>query len=211
MTEEEIIAKAKTILNETGDEEEFSLLSEDTVKIEDYITAAIPEAVTNAQRVSVSRPVNVKSGDDVSSSLTPDSDGCCILDLPDDFVLLRALKLSTWKRACTTVYPFGSEEYLRQCNEYTRAGTYKPVVIAGQDSSGGRQLWLYSSSEDATVDLFNYEAIYEEGNGISADANDPAALGVCYLVAALVYDIFENSDTAQKLRSVAVDLLSQQP
>lgn len=46
MTEQEIISKVKAILNEIGEEETLSLLSEDTVKIEEYIKAVIPDAVS---------------------------------------------------------------------------------------------------------------------------------------------------------------------
>ena len=49
MTEQEIISKVKAILNEIGEEETLSLLSEDTVKIEEYIKAVIPDAVSLVQ------------------------------------------------------------------------------------------------------------------------------------------------------------------
>lgn len=60
MTEQEIISKVKAILNEIGEEETLSLLSEDTVKIEEYIKVVIPDAVSLVQMNSPVRCVNKK-------------------------------------------------------------------------------------------------------------------------------------------------------
>lgn len=208
MTEEEIIGKTKAILNEIGDEDDsVSLLSEDTVEIEDYIKQSIPEAVSLVQLNSPVRSVNRKTGEAVSSTLTPDDNGCCVLSAPDDFVDLRIIKLSEWKRACAVAYPMSSEEYLRQGNEYTRAGAYHPVVVLGNDADGNRVLLLYTATADTTVEIFTYEASYTSGEGITASETDPIALAVCYMTASLVYDIFENSSTADRLRQIALSLI----
>ena len=59
MTEQDIINKVRVILNEAGEESSLSLLSEDTVKLSDYIKGCIGDAVTLVQqRVS---PMSVNS------------------------------------------------------------------------------------------------------------------------------------------------------
>ena len=45
MTLAEVKLKIRTILNETGSEDSFSLISVDTVKLDDYIKSVIPDAV----------------------------------------------------------------------------------------------------------------------------------------------------------------------
>ena len=45
MIETEIISKVRSIMNEIGDEDSLTLLSEDTVKLDEYIKSVIPDAV----------------------------------------------------------------------------------------------------------------------------------------------------------------------
>ena len=78
MTEQEIISKVKAILNEIGEEETLSLLSEDTVKIEEYIKAVIPDAVSLVQMNSPVRCVNKKNGVSSDAIVTSDSEGKCL-------------------------------------------------------------------------------------------------------------------------------------
>lgn len=206
MTEQEIINKVKAILNEIGEEENFSLLSEDTVKIEEYIKASIPDAVSLVQMNSPVRCVNKKNG--VTSTLTvKDDEGRGSVAVPDDFVSLIAIRLSHWKRTCITAFDMDSEEYRRQCNPYTKVGCYNPVCIMEYDNSGNRVLMLYSAKEGVTLDMFVYEARYKSGESLDVGSNEPIAQAICYMVASLVYSIFENKETAQEMRSIAVSFI----
>lgn len=45
MTKQGIIDKTRAIMNEIGEEENLSLLSEDTVKAAEYIESVIPDAI----------------------------------------------------------------------------------------------------------------------------------------------------------------------
>lgn len=209
MTEQEIISKVKAILNEIGEEETLSLLSEDTVKIEEYIKTVIPDAVSLVQMNSPVRCVNKKSGVVSNSALTADDEGKCVLPVPDDFVSLIAIKLSNWKRTCIFVHDMNSEEYRQQCNSYTKAGCYKPVCIMGYDNSGNRTLMLYSASSKSNVnlDMFVYEARYKSGTDLDVNKNEPIAQAICYMVASLVYSIFENKETSQEMKSIAINLI----
>lgn len=210
MTEQEIISKTKAILNEIGEEDNFSLLSEDTVKMEEYIKSVIPDAVGIVQMNSPVRCINKKSGASVNQTLSP-VDGKCIVIIPEDFVSLIAIKLACWKRVCITSYGMDSEEYRRQCNPATMAGAYKPVCINGYDGlTGKRVLMLYSSKADTKLDMFFYEAKYTHGAGIDIDPNESVASAICYMAASLVYSIFENKDAAQEMRTIALNLIPKQ-
>lgn len=209
MTEQEIIEKVKAILNEIGEEETLSLLSEDTVKIGEYIKAVIPDAVSLVQMNSPVRCVNKKSGASSASSIAPDDEGKCILPVPDDFVSLIAIKLSNWKRTCITAFDMNSEEYKCQSNPYTKAGCYKPVCIMGYDNSGNRVLMLYSaaSKSDVKLDMFVYEAKYVSGTDLDLSINEPISQSICYMIASLVYSIFENKETSQEMKTIAINLI----
>lgn len=207
MTEQEIINKVKAILNEIGEEETLSLLSEDTVKIEEYIKTSIPDAVSLIQMNSPVRCVNKKSGILNSPELTPDKEGKCIVSVPDDFVSLIAIKLSNWKKTCIVVHNMDSEVYKQQCNPYTKAGCYKPVCVMGYDDSGNRVLMLYSANSMVKLDMFVYEAQYTSGSGLELNINEPIAQSICYMIASLVYSIFENKEAASEMKTIAINLI----
>lgn len=209
MTEQEIVDKVKAIMNEIGEEENLSLLSEDTVKIEEYIKSAIPDAVALVQLNSPVRCVNKKMG--AVNSGNADSSGKCVVALPADYVTLIAIKLSEWKRACVTAYAMSSEEYKRQCNPYTKAGSNKPVCVLGYSNTGAKELWLYSVKESGNfnVELFVYESKYDSTQGLDLENNDPIAISVCYMTASLVYSYFENKPTADEMKAVALSYIPQ--
>ena len=205
MTEQEIVSNTKAILNEIGEEDNLSLLSEDTVKIEEYIKSVIPDAIGLVQMNSPVRCINKKSGTITNQSLSP-VDGKCTVVVPDDYVSLIAIKLACWKRVCIVSHGMDSEEYRRQCNPVTMAGAYKPVCISGYDA-GKRVLMLYSAKADTKLEMFYYEAKYSSATGIDIDANEPIASAICYTVSSLVYSIFENKEMAQELRAIALNLI----
>ncbi len=209
MTAQEIVDKVKAIMNEIGEEENLTLLSEDTVKIEEYIKSAIPDAVGLVQLNSPVRCVNKKIG--TSAAGTADSSGKCVVALPSDYVSLIAVKLAGWRRACVTAFAMNSEEYRRQCNPYTKAGSHKPVCVLGYGSTGAKELWLYSIEAGGSfnVELFAYEAKYDSSEGIDLESNDPIALAVCYMAASLVYSYFENKQTADEMKAIALSYIPQ--
>ena len=212
MTENEIVNKVKAIMNEIGDEASLTLLAEDTVKITSYIKSAIPDAVAFVQLHSPVRCVNEKHYTG-SSTMATDSDGFIRVVLPDDYVKLIAVKLSTWKRVATVAYPYDTQEAYAQANEYTRSKDNKPVVIEGYkmvSSAAKRTLEMTSSASAPTLDLLLYEAKYtsaDTGNTLPLSATDPIALAVCYMTASLVYSYFENKNTSDEMNRIALSLI----
>lgn len=219
MTENEIITKVKAIMNEIGEETSLTLLAQDTVRITEYIQSAIPDAVAYVQLHSPVRCVNKKEYTG-SSTLSADSDGFIRIVLPDDYVQLIAVKLSSWKRVANIAYSYGTQEYYAQANEYTRSGDYKPVVVegyklvtSGGSTTGKKTLELTSSATSPTLEMLLYEGKYvsaDTGDVLPLSLTDPIALAVCYMTASLVYSYFENKTTADEMQRIALTLIPQE-
>lgn len=207
MTEQEIVNKVRAIMNETGEEAKLSLLSEDTVKLDEYIKSVIPDAVNIIITNSLVRCVNKKSGE--ASVAVSRENGMGYIILPDDYVSLIAFKLSGWKRMVAILYPITSEEYKAQRNEFTRSGIRKPMCFLNCNEIGQRILEYYAigTPNPATVETFVYEGKYNSDEGIDLSANDSLAIAVCYMCASLVCSIFENEKTAKEMQTISLNLI----
>lgn len=207
MTEQEIIAKVRAIMNEIGEEAKLSLLGEDTIKLDEYIKSAIPDAVNIIIANSPVRCVNKKLGS--TTPVVPGENGKGYIMLPDDYVSLIAFKLSGWKRMTAILYPITSEEYKVQSNEFTRSGTHKPMCFLNYNETGQKILEYYAigTTNPVTVETFVYEGKYNSEEGIDLAANDPLAIAICYMCASLVYSIFENKETAKEMQTISLNLI----
>lgn len=198
MTEQDIVDKVRVILNEAGEENTLTLLSEDTVKLSDYIRKSIPDAVTLVQRLATGRVVNWKASlPDVTAA-----EGGCALKVPDDFVRVISVKMKSWKRPCHVAQGVSSEEYKRQFNQFTRNGVNKPLCFI-RPYNGGEKILLFPFTSGDTVEYFSYEAKYSSSDGLSVGGDSPMALAVCYTTASIVYSIFENKHSADVMMQLA--------
>ena len=205
MTEQEIIAKVRTIMNEAGEETMLTLLSEDTVKLTEYIKSAIPDAVSIVMANSPVRCVNKKVGNVMATS---GGSGTGYVLLPEDFVSLIAFKMPGWKRMVAVLHPVDSEEYKVQCNEFTRSGISKPMCFLNYNKTGQKVLEYFATgTSGTTVDTFVYGGRYSSTEGIDLSGNDPLASAVCYMCASLVYSIFENEKTAKEMQTISLNLI----
>ena len=86
-----------------------------------------------------------------------DIDGVVTLRLPPDFLRLKVVKMSDWKRAVKELIPSDSETARCQGSRWegVRGSADRPVAILDYDS-GGNCLKLYSSAQDATLDYGFY-------------------------------------------------------
>lgn len=191
MTIADITTKVRTIMNEAGEEDILHLLSDDTLKLTQYIESAIPDAVNAISRIAPLNYLNASEGDVSITSI----DGFGVITLPSDFLRLSALKLKGWKRAVGMIHLFGSEEYNIQHNEYSCSGVNKPVCLF----SGGKEIECVPSGE---IEYFRYvKAATPES---SLDILKPELhYGLCYMCASLVYEIFENIPSAERMRVIA--------
>lgn len=121
-------------MNEIGEEENLSLLSEDTVKLAEYIESVIPDAINLiAQDENVSIAL-LNTGNMTSGGTS--SEGCTVIPLPQDFLRFVSLRLSGWKREVQRISPFGSEDYKIQHNAVTRSGVNKPSCVFAHNRTG---------------------------------------------------------------------------
>lgn len=204
MTELEIITKVRAIMNEVGEESKLSLLSEDTVKLEEYIKSVIPDAVDIIIANSPERCVNKKSGGSIE---TMEGNESGYIVLPEDYVSLIAFKLIGWKKIVAIAYPITSEEYKVQCNEYTRSGLNKPMCFLSYNAKGRILEYFPSITSGSKIETFFYESRYNSKEGLNLSSNDPLAISVCYMCASLVYSIFENEKTAKEMQTISLNLI----
>lgn len=199
MTLREIQDKVRVIMNEAGADEKLSLLSEDTVKLDDYITSCIPDAANFIMMVSPLRHLNPSS----VSLEVEDMDGVGIISLPEDFLRLAAVKLNGWKRVVFTACTEGSEEYKVQSNPVTRSGVNKPCCALSYNRQGP----VLECFPSGTLSFFHYIRSSESdptGDGLE-QLKPTLHLSVCYMCASLVYDIFEMPATSDRMKQVALD------
>lgn len=192
-------------MNEVSSDEELHLLSEDTIKLEEYIRACIPDAVNMVVEVA---PLNLLNPTVAGSIAIANTNGVGSIVLPADFFRLVAVKLSTWKRSVSRAYPFGGVDYAIQHNACTRAGANKPVCVFSYNSSGKSILECFPG--EGTVELFLYaKTSTSSGDTVTGLETPKEELfpAICYVCASLVYNIFENPTTADRIKAIALELI----
>lgn len=195
MEQQDIIDKIRIIMNEAGDENKLSLLSENHVKLNDYIESVIPDAVNLLGREASLQLLNPTEGRvivDVGKDLST-------IALPSDFLRVAAVKLRNWKRAVFFVYPQESEEYFIQHNEHTTAGINKPKCVFVMNG-----IECFPSGR---LEYFRYIKRVSEYNLSFGSLKKELFEPLCYLCASLVYDIFENKVTSDRMKSIAQEYL----
>jgi hypothetical protein len=203
MTVQGITDKTRTILNETGEIPMFELLSEDTVRLDSYIGSVIPDAVLLVSKLKECPPryLNVS---EVTQGTVNAGDGCTVVALPSGFIRLVAIRLAGWKREVQYVLPYGSEEYKKQHNELTRSGVNKPVcVFAGSQNSD--TIECFPSGD---MLYFRYvENLSEINDNELGKLGEELFGSICYMCAYLVYSIFESPATADRMKTIAIEML----
>lgn len=201
MTLAEVKLKIRTILNETGSEDSFSLISVDTVKLDDYIKSVIPDAVrfvTSQNIPDLYLPV-----ESVSSATVNSEDGCSVVAVPSNFMRFLSCRFSGWKREVQEIGD--NEAYKANHNPITRAGVNKPECVYANTSSGK----VIECFPSGTLSYFRYV------KSVSIPTNDSEELSVsdrilesiCYAAAYLVYSIFENVTAAEAMKKISLELL----
>lgn len=204
MTVNDVTSKVRIILNEAGEEESLHLLSEDTLKLAQYIESVIPDAINHVISVSPIQHINTTRGNNIT---TANGEGYSILVLPSDFLRIAAIKFSNWKRAVSVVMPFNSEEYKIQHNTITRSGANKPSCVFAYNSSGS----IIECFPTGPLEYFQYvKSAYSESDKGLGLAKEELLPAICYMCASLVYNIFENPNTAERMKAVAIELIPKE-
>ena len=208
ISENILVDKVRLLLNEAGDDGGVSLISDDTLLLDRHIRGLLPEAVLFVQMNKTQGTVNAKST--ISAAMRVLPDGCAEIVLPDDYVRLVSLKLSTWSAPCSFTCLPGSRLESLQKNRYTRAGDSSPVCVETCNDSSESVLKAYPVSDrDVAVSIEHlvYEARYSPGEGISGD-DDSLVSAVAYHCASLLCNVYGKFDAANVFMGLAVAMCS---
>lgn len=197
----DIITKVRTIMNEAGEEDSLHLLSDDAIKLTEYITSVIPDAINLVISIAPIKYIN-------AFRLTSGIDSTCLaLALPTNFLRLASIKFREWKRAVSKVYPFDSEEYKIQHNPITTAGVNKPCCVFAYNQIDP----VIECFPPGQLEYFHYVKSASADNNEGLDlVKDELFPSVCYMCASLVYSIFENSNTGDKMKAIAIELIPKE-
>lgn len=175
----------------------------DSENLDTVIRSCVAEAY---RMVSLLADASEFEGKDGSSlALTIDSDNVGRVSLPDDFLKLVNIRLTSWKASCSGAVAEDSVEYRMQANKWACGTKYNPVV-ALVHTSGGRQLELYkASSKDDKLKAFTYIPSIAS-DATSVGISDQLADAFIYFVAGLTMTTFRE-DLANDLFKVGRSLL----
>lgn len=192
MTHNEIVNKVKSILNEHGSTEEL-FITDDRVRLEDYINTAIADAVIMLAQKGYA--VNKKQ-------YTKEDTGT--LDENGDFISLVVATCKEWNRPIHSLTSVDSPVYAMAQNEYTKPGPNSPIAWWDNDAQGS-QLRFAPWNEEEPVNI-TYNAQYDAETGINAEPKEATA--VCYMTAALVLGMFGDDNGKQRLSEISTNLLN---
>lgn len=207
MDSDELLKKVRLVINEPANDNDVSLLSVDTRLLDDSIMELLPRAVMFIQKnkgVNAGR-VNTKSVSPSSLNVSADKSGGGLLVLPGDFVGLVSFQLNGWSSPVHYLYPHDSCEAQWQQNEYTRAGSCRPVCVESYTPTGDRCAMLYPffDGDAAKPKHFIYEAAFKADDGL--DGYDTGMVdAVVYECASLLYTMFERYDAANAMLTLAL-------
>ena len=204
IAESVLIEKVRTLLNEAHKEDSVSLITGDSLMLDNYIKEMLSEAVLFVQTKKANGAVNGKIATDCKLVVSNEEKG--IIALPEDYVRLVSLKLDIWKRPCYEAAEPDSTVDRAQMNRYTRAGVVSPVCVETATSDGA-QLSVYPVTGNATptVEHLIYEARYDGSKGLVTN-NSCLIQAVAYQCAGLVCNVFEKYDAANAFMSLAIAL-----
>lgn len=204
IAESVLVEKVRTLLNEVRGDGGVSLITDDTLLLDRYITELLPEAVLFVQ---MNRTRGVLNGKNLAGCEVAVIDGeRGVILLPEDYVRLVSLKLNIWKRPCYVASAFGSLAESVQGNKYMRAGVSSPVCVEVPVAEG-MQLYVYPVTADVVpvVEYLLYESRYDGSKGL-ATKNGFLMQAVAYQCAGLVCNVFEKYDAANAFLSLAAAL-----
>jgi hypothetical protein len=204
IAESVLIEKVRTLLNEAHSENGVSLITDDSLMLNNYIKGLLPEAVLFVQMNRRHGALNGRNLADCKLAVANDEKG--IIVLPEDYVRLISLKLDTWNKPCYAAAEAGSAVERAQTNKYTRAGVSSPVCVETATADGA-QLSLYPVNGESapSVEYLIYEARYDGSKGLATN-NGYLIEAVACQCAGLVCNVFGKYDAANAFMSLAATL-----
>lgn len=167
LTKSEIYEKVRAFLDELGDNDAgFMLSDKDSSELNTIIDKVTPLSVRN---IHISAPYRMLDGDMYVPSDFSVENKKATMTLPENFLRLVQVKLSSWNAPVVNVVTEDMPEYRMQANEYMRGTHYKPVCALVLLANGLQGLELFSAKDDDEDELSSLIILKEpewEGDGI---------------------------------------------
>lgn len=201
----QIVEQVRIKYDEFGAAESEMIVSPDNADMDTIIASNIGAAyhfVMMGADLSMLEGKNLKVDDE---SLEIDKDLVGHIKLPDDFLRVVTVRLSSWKSSPANVITEGMPEYRMQSDPYA-CGTFQYPVMAIVNSVEGRFLELYKArTQEDTLKSFVYVPLWSSGNN---EVNIPDMLSdaFIYYVAGLTATTFRE-DVANDFIKVAKGLI----
>ena len=192
-------------MNETGSEESFTLLSEDTVKLSIYIESSIPDALNLLSSLETV-PVQYLPQGSISTSTNNEEDNCTIISLPEDFIRLISVRLKEWKREVQTIYPYGGDDYKVQHNVVTQSGVNKPSCVFAYTATGR---CIECHPKGTLQHVYYVKRVSSSDDDYLSSVNEALFIPLCYMCAYVVYQIFEMPNTAEQMYKISLQSISK--
>lgn len=200
---EDIVAKVRVKLDEIGlDESEMMDALEDNTNLDSVIKSCIAEAY---RLINMSADISMLEGVQGTVSLSIDSNKVGRVTLPDNFLRLVSVRLSSWISSYSKLITENSPEYRMQSNEWV-CGSPECPVAALVHRSEGRVLELFkaASSSDTLSSFVYIPSVTSDSE--SVDISDQLAESLIYYVAALTMVTFRE-DVANDFFKVGRSLI----
>lgn len=146
LTKSEIYEKVRAFLDELGDNDAgFMLSDKDSSELNTIIDKVTPLSVRN---IHISAPYRMLDGDMYEPSDFSVENKKATMTLPENFLRLVQVKLSSWSAPVVNVVTEDMPEYRMQANEYMRGTHYKPVCALVLLANGLQGLEVFSAKDD---------------------------------------------------------------
>lgn len=201
---EELKNLVKTDMEELSPQWESEVLQTDAIGIERYIEVKLPEAI---RQVLLSVSPSMAEAVPFDAALLPqkNQDGSGVVSLPEDWMKMVSFKMKGWNRPVTEFLAEEDPLAARQQNLFLRGGGLKPVCVIGHTPEGVLSLFYYSLPAYVRVHEIEQALYLPQPKEVDGGYDFPRRLmpEVCYVCAALVYDILGRPDMAAVMRERA--------
>ena len=169
LTKSEIYEKVRAFLDELGDNDAgFMLSDKDSSELNTIIDKVTPLSVRN---IHISAPYRMLDGETYTPNDFSVENKKATMTLPEGFLRLVQVKLSSWSAPVVNVVTEDMPEYRMQANEYMRGTHYKPVCAFVLLANGLQGLELFSAKDDedtlSSLIILKEPEWVEEGESVS--------------------------------------------
>lgn len=169
LTKSEIYEKVRAFLDELGDNDAgFMLSDKDSSELNTIIDKVTPLSVRN---IHISAPYRMLDGETYTPNDFSVENKKATMTLPEGFLRLVQVKLSSWNAPVVNVVTEDMPEYRMQANEYMRGTHYKPVCAFVLLANGLQGLELFSAKDDedtlSSLIILKEPEWVEEGESVS--------------------------------------------